>query len=92
MTAAAITSSTEAGVLVSSHLSTGRPLPKEVRTITGGGTQSPTITIPTGEESSSLLNRQQFKSDFVYRKIDETKKKVKSIRTLAFNNGSETRN
>ncbi|GBO25158.1 hypothetical protein AVEN_159054-1, partial [Araneus ventricosus] len=26
-----------------------RPILKEIRTIPGGGTQSPTITIPTGE-------------------------------------------
>ncbi|GBN78576.1 hypothetical protein AVEN_7880-1 [Araneus ventricosus] len=55
MTAAAVASSTEAGVLVANHLATARPLPKEV---TGGGTQSPTITIPTGEATSCLLIRQ----------------------------------
>ncbi|GBN78650.1 hypothetical protein AVEN_107350-1 [Araneus ventricosus] len=38
---------------------TARPLQKEVRTITGGGTQSPTITIPTGEASFCLLFQQQ---------------------------------
>ncbi|GBM28520.1 hypothetical protein AVEN_70122-1 [Araneus ventricosus] len=56
---AEITSSTEAGVLVANHLATARPLPKKVRTITGGGAQSPTITIPTGEASSYLLIQQQ---------------------------------
>ncbi|GBN32138.1 hypothetical protein AVEN_192420-1 [Araneus ventricosus] len=35
---AEIASSTEAGVLVAHHRATARPLPKEVRTITGGGT------------------------------------------------------
>ncbi|GBM34564.1 hypothetical protein AVEN_77529-1 [Araneus ventricosus] len=55
-------SSTEARVLVAHHRATARPLPKEVRTITGGGTQSPTITIPTRETSSCLLIRQQLKS------------------------------
>ncbi|GBM67870.1 hypothetical protein AVEN_71198-1 [Araneus ventricosus] len=39
-------SSTETGVLITYHQATARALPKEVRTITGGGTQSPTITIP----------------------------------------------
>ncbi|GBM47488.1 hypothetical protein AVEN_153699-1 [Araneus ventricosus] len=56
MTAAAIA---EAGVLVAHHQATARLLPKEVRTITGGETQSSTITIPTGEVSSYLLIRQQ---------------------------------
>ncbi|GBL72912.1 hypothetical protein AVEN_128100-1 [Araneus ventricosus] len=59
MTAASIASCTEAGVLVAHHRATARPLPKEVRTITGGGTQSPTITMLTGETSSCLLLRQQ---------------------------------
>ncbi|GBL95106.1 hypothetical protein AVEN_188839-1 [Araneus ventricosus] len=49
MTAAAIASSTEAGVLVANHLATVRSLPKEVRTITNGGNQHPAITIPTRE-------------------------------------------
>ncbi|GBM71036.1 hypothetical protein AVEN_272382-1 [Araneus ventricosus] len=34
-------SSTETGVLVAHNRATARPLPKEVRTITGGGIQSP---------------------------------------------------
>ncbi|GBO17060.1 hypothetical protein AVEN_172597-1, partial [Araneus ventricosus] len=41
------------------HRATARPLPKEVRTITGGGIQRPSTTIPTGEASSCLLIRQQ---------------------------------
>ncbi|GBL86789.1 hypothetical protein AVEN_96028-1 [Araneus ventricosus] len=52
-------SSTEVGVLVAYHRVTARSLPLEVRTITGGGTQSPTIIISTREESSCLLIRQQ---------------------------------
>ncbi|GBN06907.1 hypothetical protein AVEN_16854-1 [Araneus ventricosus] len=48
-------SSTEAGVLVANHLATARPLPKEVRTIRGGGTNSPTITVPPREVSSCLF-------------------------------------
>ncbi|GBL96231.1 hypothetical protein AVEN_182571-1, partial [Araneus ventricosus] len=52
MTTAAIASSTETGVLVANHLAMARPLQKEVRTITGGGTQIRTITIPTGEANS----------------------------------------
>ncbi|GBN01326.1 hypothetical protein AVEN_24144-1 [Araneus ventricosus] len=59
MTAVAIAPSTEAGVLVANHLALARQLPKEVRTTTGGGTQSPTIAIPPGEASSCLLIRQQ---------------------------------
>ncbi|GBM87072.1 hypothetical protein AVEN_16150-1 [Araneus ventricosus] len=55
MTAAAIVSSTEAGVQVANHLATAQPLPKEVHAITGGGAQSSTITIPTREASSCLL-------------------------------------
>ncbi|GBN91061.1 hypothetical protein AVEN_134842-1 [Araneus ventricosus] len=47
MPADAIASSIEAGVLVANHLATARPLPKKVRTITGGGTQSPPIIVPT---------------------------------------------
>ncbi|GBN15752.1 hypothetical protein AVEN_139067-1 [Araneus ventricosus] len=42
-------SSIETGVLVANHLAMAGPLPKEVRAITGGGTQSSTITIPPGE-------------------------------------------
>ncbi|GBM44790.1 hypothetical protein AVEN_148292-1 [Araneus ventricosus] len=49
MTAAATASSTEAGVLAANHLDTARSLPKEVRTVACGGTQSPTLTIPIGE-------------------------------------------
>ncbi|GBM50848.1 hypothetical protein AVEN_140949-1 [Araneus ventricosus] len=51
-------SSTEAGVLIAHHRATARPLPKEERTINGGGTQSTTIAMPTGEASSWLLIRQ----------------------------------
>ncbi|GBM99578.1 hypothetical protein AVEN_64399-1 [Araneus ventricosus] len=49
--------STEAGVLIAYQQATARPLLMEVRTITGGGTQSPTITIPPGEASARLLIR-----------------------------------
>ncbi|GBL75370.1 hypothetical protein AVEN_194567-1 [Araneus ventricosus] len=56
MTAPAIASSTDAGVLVAIHLATVRPLPKEVCTITDGGTYSPTITIP--QRSEFLLTYQ----------------------------------
>ncbi|GBN62609.1 hypothetical protein AVEN_8351-1 [Araneus ventricosus] len=42
-------SSTQAGVLVAHQRAAARPLSMEVRTIPGIGTQSPTITIPTGE-------------------------------------------
>ncbi|GBO04797.1 hypothetical protein AVEN_103896-1 [Araneus ventricosus] len=59
MTAVVIAPSTEAGVIVGNHLATARPLPKEVRTITGRGTKGPTIAIPPGEVSSCLLIRQQ---------------------------------
>ncbi|GBN05019.1 hypothetical protein AVEN_164096-1 [Araneus ventricosus] len=59
MTAAAVASSTEAGDLVVHHLATTGPLPKEVRTTTGGGTKSPTIVILSGEESSCLPIGQQ---------------------------------
>ncbi|GBM02760.1 hypothetical protein AVEN_40826-1 [Araneus ventricosus] len=48
-------SSTETGVLVANHLAMDGPLAKEVRTITGGGIQSSTITIPPGEAGSCLL-------------------------------------
>ncbi|GBM12775.1 hypothetical protein AVEN_247560-1 [Araneus ventricosus] len=37
------------------HQATVRPLPMEVRTITGGGTQNPTITIYLMEASARLL-------------------------------------
>ncbi|GBM00326.1 hypothetical protein AVEN_32665-1 [Araneus ventricosus] len=50
MTAAAIASSTEAGALVANHLATARPLPKEVRTITGSGIRRPSIAILRGSE------------------------------------------
>ncbi|GBM31424.1 hypothetical protein AVEN_98518-1 [Araneus ventricosus] len=50
-------SSTEAGVLIAYHQATAQPLPKEVRTITGGRTQSPSITIPPKEASARLLIR-----------------------------------
>ncbi|GBM23880.1 hypothetical protein AVEN_208513-1 [Araneus ventricosus] len=45
-------SSTEAGV--ANHLATARLLPKEVRTITGGGTFSLTIAIPSGRSDFPL--------------------------------------
>ncbi|GBL77720.1 hypothetical protein AVEN_152938-1 [Araneus ventricosus] len=64
MTASAIASNTEAGAPTANHLATVRPLPKEMRTITGAGTQSPTNTIPTGEANSCLLIRQQLISVF----------------------------
>ncbi|GBM00051.1 hypothetical protein AVEN_214121-1 [Araneus ventricosus] len=62
---AAIASSTEAGVLVANHMATARPLTKEVRTITGGGTYSPTITITPEEVSSCLLIRQLLTHELV---------------------------
>ncbi|GBM70649.1 hypothetical protein AVEN_206870-1 [Araneus ventricosus] len=55
MTAAAIASSSETGVLVGHHRATALHLPKEVHTITGGGTQSPTITIPLGKRLPAYL-------------------------------------
>ncbi|GBL94416.1 hypothetical protein AVEN_7382-1 [Araneus ventricosus] len=48
-------SSTEVGVLVAKHLATARPFPKEVCTITGGGSQRPAITIPQGKRVPSYL-------------------------------------
>ncbi|GBO22826.1 hypothetical protein AVEN_60604-1 [Araneus ventricosus] len=54
-----ISSSTEAGILMTCPQAMARPFPKEVRTITGGGTNSPTIAIPSREVSSFLLIRQQ---------------------------------
>ncbi|GBL90443.1 hypothetical protein AVEN_135301-1, partial [Araneus ventricosus] len=52
-------SSTEAGVLVPITRPWPDPFRKRLsRTITGGGTRSPTITMPTGEMSSCLLIRQ----------------------------------
>ncbi|GBM07977.1 hypothetical protein AVEN_232409-1 [Araneus ventricosus] len=59
MTTSAIASSIEAGVLVVNNLATARPLPEEVRTITGGGTFSPTTTIRPGEANCCLLIWQQ---------------------------------
>ncbi|GBL72463.1 hypothetical protein AVEN_115380-1 [Araneus ventricosus] len=59
MTVTTIASSTEAGVLVANHLATARPLQKEVRTITGGGTQNPTIIKSPEEASVRLLIRRQ---------------------------------
>ncbi|GBM55141.1 hypothetical protein AVEN_207025-1 [Araneus ventricosus] len=59
MTAAAIASSTQTVFLVVHHRAMTRPLQQEVPTITGGGTQSLTTTIPTGEATSCLLIRQQ---------------------------------
>ncbi|GBN76094.1 hypothetical protein AVEN_86653-1 [Araneus ventricosus] len=61
MTAAAIASSTEVGILVANHPATARPLPKEVRTVTGGGFQSPTIAILAGEGSARLLRTERAK-------------------------------
>ncbi|GBM26776.1 hypothetical protein AVEN_127738-1 [Araneus ventricosus] len=54
MTAAATASSIEAGVLVAHRRATALTRPKEVRTITG--TQSPTITIPTGKRLPAYLS------------------------------------
>ncbi|GBM51848.1 hypothetical protein AVEN_8710-1 [Araneus ventricosus] len=59
MTAASIASSTETGILVAHHRAMAQPLPKEVRTITGRGTQSPITIIPTGEASSCVLIEEQ---------------------------------
>ncbi|GBM18421.1 hypothetical protein AVEN_72757-1 [Araneus ventricosus] len=59
MAAAAIASSSEAGVLVAHHLATARLLPKEVRTILVNGPRAPTIAIPQEKTSSCLLIRQQ---------------------------------
>ncbi|GBL90485.1 hypothetical protein AVEN_22675-1, partial [Araneus ventricosus] len=56
MTAAAIASSTEAGVLVSNHLATALPLQKEVRTITGGDTQVPPLLYPQGKLLPAYLS------------------------------------
>ncbi|GBM10312.1 hypothetical protein AVEN_50023-1 [Araneus ventricosus] len=58
-------SNTEARVLVAHHWATARPFRKEVRTITGGGTRSPTIIMPTGEANSRLLIRQQLISVYL---------------------------
>ncbi|GBN04528.1 hypothetical protein AVEN_135899-1 [Araneus ventricosus] len=43
-------SSTEAGVLIASHLATALPLPKEVRTITGGVSRTLLLLYPRGSE------------------------------------------
>ncbi|GBN82683.1 hypothetical protein AVEN_74686-1 [Araneus ventricosus] len=48
-------SSTKAGVLIAHHQATARPLPKELRTITGGGSQSPSIIVPSGWRESAYL-------------------------------------
>ncbi|GBO03809.1 hypothetical protein AVEN_249432-1 [Araneus ventricosus] len=56
MTAAAIASSTEAGVLVANPLATARPLRKEVRRIIGGGTQAPPILYPQGRRVPAYLS------------------------------------
>ncbi|GBN24230.1 hypothetical protein AVEN_102235-1 [Araneus ventricosus] len=56
MTAAAIASNTEAGVLVANHLATARPLLKEVHTITGGGTQAPPLLYPHGKRFPVYLS------------------------------------
>ncbi|GBM03314.1 hypothetical protein AVEN_142592-1 [Araneus ventricosus] len=48
-------SSTEAGVLKAYHQATGRHPPKEVHTITGEGTHSPTITIPQEKRAPAYL-------------------------------------
>ncbi|GBL95166.1 hypothetical protein AVEN_253505-1 [Araneus ventricosus] len=53
-------SNTEAVVLVAYHQATARLLPKEVRTITGGGIQCPSIIIPAGGASARLLIRRPF--------------------------------
>ncbi|GBO39891.1 hypothetical protein AVEN_29460-1 [Araneus ventricosus] len=49
-------SSTKAGVLVAHHRATARPLPKEVRTITGGGTRSPPLLCPRGRRLPACLS------------------------------------
>ncbi|GBN12304.1 hypothetical protein AVEN_54866-1 [Araneus ventricosus] len=53
-------SSTEAGVLTAYHQATARPLPKEVRTITGGEFQS---SYPQGKRVPVYLSGSNF---FVY--------------------------
>ncbi|GBN08093.1 hypothetical protein AVEN_210025-1, partial [Araneus ventricosus] len=58
-------SSTETGVLVVHPRATVRPLSKEVRTITGGGAKSPTITISPGEARDRLLIQQQLISVYL---------------------------
>ncbi|GBL78491.1 hypothetical protein AVEN_42975-1 [Araneus ventricosus] len=49
-------SSTEAGVLIAYHQNTARPIPKEVRIITGRGIQRPSITIPQGKRVPAYLS------------------------------------
>ncbi|GBO19373.1 hypothetical protein AVEN_18506-1 [Araneus ventricosus] len=56
MTAAAIASSTEAGVLVANHLATARPLTKQARTITSGGTQAPLLVYPQRRRVTAYLS------------------------------------
>ncbi|GBN10397.1 hypothetical protein AVEN_48129-1 [Araneus ventricosus] len=43
-------------VLIAHHQATARSLPKEVRTITGGRAQSPTITMPPGKANLAYLS------------------------------------
>ncbi|GBM12237.1 hypothetical protein AVEN_155246-1 [Araneus ventricosus] len=67
MTAPAIDSSTEAGVLVAKYLATTLPLPKEVRTITGGGIYTPQRKqIPALSDSphSQVARRECFAMNF----------------------------
>ncbi|GBM84742.1 hypothetical protein AVEN_64883-1 [Araneus ventricosus] len=52
-------SCTEAGVLIAHHRATARPPRRRYPLSLVGGTQIPTITMPTREASSSLLFRQQ---------------------------------
>ncbi|GBN19455.1 hypothetical protein AVEN_270877-1 [Araneus ventricosus] len=56
MIAAAITSSTEDGVLVVHHRATARPHPKEVRSITGGGIQALPLLYPQGKRLPAYLS------------------------------------
>ncbi|GBN83184.1 hypothetical protein AVEN_5337-1 [Araneus ventricosus] len=70
MTDPAVASSTEAGVLVTNHLATDRPLPKEVRSITGGVTFKPiSIAQPEKGVPANLSGSIGAKSDFCLRAI-----------------------
>ncbi|GBN08165.1 hypothetical protein AVEN_1032-1 [Araneus ventricosus] len=62
MTAVAIASSIEAGVLVAHHRATARPHPKEKCTITGGETQRPT----TGKRVLAYLSGSNSNQRCVY--------------------------
>ncbi|GBO16829.1 hypothetical protein AVEN_208488-1 [Araneus ventricosus] len=56
-------SSTEAGVLIAYHQATARPLPKEVRTITGGGTRAPPLLFLQGKRMPAYLATHPFTRD-----------------------------